>query len=666
MQLARKLRADDFHISEDGVPQKIRGFRLVTGSDTRPESEPDVPPPAPGAPPATPRETKVQDPNFVSIVLDEISPGSRLYARNAIKAFLNQELRSNLYVSIFEMDYRMSMVQNFTNNRAALLHATDNAAMGAYSSLSADNGKILNQADYSVGGGPGGISLNSSVDFGTTAELSTAGAGTSIDQGAQAAAKIIADQRDVAMYQGGMRTVTALLNLVKYESALPGRKTVLYVSEGLSLPPDREEMIKRVISLANRGNISFYGIDVRGLSTMNANALSKNLNTSVRGSSAAQQSRPVYVTPGMAKQDDTTAEMGVSNGQLNMAHLAEGTGGFAVANTNNFDKAMLRVMEDVRTHYEITYVPVSETYDGHFRHIQVALDDPKLTVQTRDGYYALPDLNGKPIQTFEFDALRSLDVKPAPSAFPFRMEELRFRQGAGGCRYEVAFDIDTSSIAPKPDVAAKVARLHATFFGLIKNSHGEVVDKVSREIDRNVPVDKLDQFLRGEIIFTSPVVLSPGRYTVEGVAMDVATNRASTKRQVLIVPPPGEPGVSDVALVHDIEPLTAPRDPGNPLEFKGGRITPEVDGVARGEAPASLFFVIYPGPAAAKPKATIEFFRDGARVAANEPALSDPDEANSIPVIAAAKLPPGDYQAMVTVEQDGKTTRRRAAFTVAQ
>ncbi len=35
-ELARKLKASDFTVTEDGVPQKIKTFRLVTGKDTDP------------------------------------------------------------------------------------------------------------------------------------------------------------------------------------------------------------------------------------------------------------------------------------------------------------------------------------------------------------------------------------------------------------------------------------------------------------------------------------------------------------------------------------------------------------------------------------------------------------------------------------------------------
>ena len=53
LSLATKLRASDFTVLEDGVPQKIKAFRLVGGSDTR------IVPATPEAPKVTgPLETR--------------------------------------------------------------------------------------------------------------------------------------------------------------------------------------------------------------------------------------------------------------------------------------------------------------------------------------------------------------------------------------------------------------------------------------------------------------------------------------------------------------------------------------------------------------------------------------------------------------------------------
>lgn len=660
-QLARRLAASDFKITEDGIPQKIKTFRFVSGKDSDPA--PEVISTAPGAPAAPPR--KMEEPSYVSIVFDQLSPGTRKYAQDAVHAFLTHELRSSTYVSIFLLDYRMSVLQNFTNDRVLLAQAVDRGIAGNYSSLSRDNASVINQADYSAVSNRAGVSIGSSIDLSTTPDLATAGAGTSIDEGAQAAAKIVSDQREIAMYQGGRRTVAALMNLVKYESSLPGRKTVLYLSEGMNLPPGQHELIRDVISTANRGHISFYGIDVRGLSPFSSNSLARNLSRTVAGVSASQVSSPVGVTTAQAKEADTQNEANVANNDQNMAELANGTGGFAVYDTNEIGNAMLRVMQDVRTHYEISYSPASEVFDGHFRQIQVTLDDPKLAVQSREGYYALPDLNGKSVLPFELAGLRALDSKIKASDFAFRVAALRYRPAQQGYRYEIAFEVPTVNITPRKDSETRKARLHAAFLALIKDEHGQVVDKVSHEIDQNVPDDKLDLFRQGRIIFTTPVELAPGHYTIEAAAIDPEGNRSSVRRTALVVGMSRPSTVSDISLVRDLQPLAAPRDPGDPLEFEGGRITPELDGTSKLAEGTSLYFVIYPGTGAAKPKVTVQFLRDGAPVATSQPDLSGPDEVNSIPVIASAKLPVGDYQAQVTVEQDGRAIRRFTAFSVA-
>ncbi len=663
-QLARKLKPSDFAITEDGVPQTIKAFRLITGKETNPPVEQVSKASEPtGVAPETPR--KMQEPSFVSIVFDEISPDSRKYAHDAVRAFLNQELRPATYIAIFTLNYQMDVLQSFTHDRTLLLTAADRASVGNYSSLSRDNATVMNQADYSVAGGPGGISIQPSVDLTRTRNLGTGGADVAVTEGAQAAAKIVSDQREIAMYQGGMRTVVALMNLVKYESSLPGRKTVLYLSEGLNLPPDQHSLISNVISSANRGNVSFYGIDVRGLKTGDPDALATNMASTAASISASQHSRPTLVTEAMAKQDDKIIEGSVANVQQNMDELARGTGGFLVANTNEIARAMLRVMEDVRTHYEISYVPASDVYDGHFRKIQVSVSNPKLTVQSRDGYYALPDLNGQAVLPFEMAGLHALEGRPGPSAFPFRMAAMRFRPVESGFAYEIAFDLPIANITPHADPQNGKVRLHATFLALVKDSRGSVVDKISQDIDRDVPGDKIDQFEKGDLIVTKPLSLAPGRYTVEAAVVDSQGDRASTKRAVLIVPQRGALSLSDIALVHEFLPLTDPRDPGDPLEFSGGKVTPELGSRSSADADTSLFFVVYPTGGAPKPKVTIRFFRDGAEIARNEPQLSEPDEINSIPVIASAKLPVGDYQAQVTVQQGDHIMRRATAFTVA-
>ncbi len=666
-ELARKLRASDFAITEDGVPQKIKTFRLVTGKDT----DTAQPPPqeamparvARGLSPPAPVSSlqKVDEPAYISIVFEELTPDSRKYARDAALEFLKHELRSSTYVAIFSLNGLLYRVQDFTTDRNLLARAVEHAALSNYSSLTAGHSRMENAIDYQAMMTNGTLSITSPVDPAKSRDVATGDASTVLGD---TAAKVQSQQREVAMYMSGMRTVDALLNLVKYESKLPGRKTVLYVCEGLNLPPGQRERLFDVISSANRANVSFYGVDARGLLLSSPNALARSLDLSIAATSARRQTQlSSQADEPEIKQEDSQFEMGVANTQLNLQELSQRTGGFAIMDTNEIGKQMIRVMEDVRTHYEITYTPVSAIYDGRFRKIAITTTNPKLEVQSRDGYYALPDLNGHSLELFEMPALDALSSKIA-SGLPLHLAALRFDPVHNSVRYEIAFDLASENVTTKVEPGSHQTRIHASFLALIKDSQGGVVDKVSRDIDLLVPNDKLNLFRRGDIIFTVPVQLAPGYYTVEGVALDPEGHRSGIRRIALSVSPPSAVSMSDVALVHDFQPLTAPRDAADPLQFSGGRVTPELDARTPANEGASLYFVLYPG-AGAKPQVTVDFFRDGSAIAETHPQLGAEDDATSIPVVASAKLPPGDYQARVTVQENGRALSRWTAFTVA-
>ena len=663
--LARKLKASDFTITEDGVPQTIKTFRFVGGREARLVPQTAISPgPATQASIAGPNS--MRQPNFVSIVFDEMGPDSRKNAMEAANDFLNQQFQTNTYAAVFSLTLRLNAVQGFTNDRAVLALAVRRAVEGDSQELARATASLLNQTTYSITSGPTGVSVGTTNDLSKSPDLSTTSASQApFSEAQQAVAMAVSSQRGMTMYGVGMRTLNALLRLIQYESRLPGRKTVLYLSEGLVKPPDRADMLRQVVSTANRGNISFYCIDVRGLTSGTSNGAVSGLVQSAASLSSTQSTAPESPSAAMAQmqeEDDLQSAL-ASHTQLNMVELAEGTGGFAVFNTSNFKGAMSRVMEDVQTHYEISYVPASTLYDGHFRKIEIKTKDTKLVVQSRDGYFAVPDLQGSPVMPYETAALGVLD-RGMQRDFEFRAAAMRFRPLSNGYRYEMGFELGTANLTTPVDAKTAKARIHATFLALVKDGKGQVVAKVSQQIDRMVPRDKLDQFRRGDIIFTAPFEASAGRYTVEAAVTDPEGARASLRRFTLVVPKPGQPAVSDIEVVYRLDPLDGPRDPGNPLEFDGGKVMPALAQTAAAGQNAALFFVIYPDASSATPHVNIEFFRDGKAVQESAVEVGHPDEVNSVPVLAATKLPVGEYMARVTVEQNGRTTQQSVPISV--
>jgi VWFA-related protein len=667
--LATNLKASDFTITEDGVPQTIRSFRFVGGKEARVAAP--APPPV-GASPASPGTTpappiSAREPNFISIVFDQMSADSRKNALEAATDFLDQEFQGDTRAAIFRLNFRLNVIHGFTKDRAALASAVRLALNGTGAELAAASANVLNETDYTLTGGPSGVSLNSGIDLTRTPDFSTSDASTNpLSESQEQLAAMITNQRGTVDLIAGMRAWESLRQIIRYESALPGRKTILYLSDGLVEPPARQDFVRRVVSAANRGNVTFYCIDARGLTLTTSNEASAALAESAAATSRTQATVPSEPAVAMkqAQQFDVMDQAAAANLQLNMTELAEGTGGFAVFSTNDFKKNMARIMEEVRTHYEISYVPQSSVYDGKYRKIKVTVDKPHLAVHTRDGYFALPELNGEALQPFEMSALHILDGSPRQD-FAFHAAALRFKPGRDGYHFEMTFDMPIAGLTIGEDQNTHRARVHAEFLALLRGASGQVAAKVSREIDREVPAAELANFRHGEMILTMPFEASAGRYTIEAAAVDPAGNRASTKKIALVVPQPGEPSVSSVAVVRRIQPLDAPRNLGNPLEFAGGKVTPAVTQSASASAGVALFFVVYPEhDAPGKPHVTLEFLHDGKAIAVARPDVGSPDELKSFPMLQFTRLPAGDYVARVTVEQGAHVSSTSTPVTV--
>jgi VWFA-related protein len=666
--LATRLKASDFTITEDGVPQTIRSFRFVGAQETHAGASP-AKREQPGRPaaPAAAAPISSREPNFVSIVFAEMGADSRQNALRAASDFLDQEFQDNTQAAIFRLSLRLNAIHGFTNDRAALAAAVRAAVNGDGLELTDATGNILNETNYSVTGGQSGVSITPGIDLTQEPDFSMSPASANpLSESQIAVAAMASNQRGMVDDLAGMKTWDALLRVIRYEASLPGRKTVLYFTEGMVDPPARRDYARSVISAANRANVTFYCVDVRGLLLSTSNGMSASLQKSAAATAATQtvMSSTPSVAMAQAQEMDQVDQAMSAHVQLNMAELAEGTGGFAIFNTNNFKKSMERIMEDLRTHYEISYVPGSDLYDGRFRKIKVTVADPTISVQTRDGYFALPELNGEAIQPFELPALHILDSGPR-NDFVFRAAALRFQPAGGGYVFEMSFAAPMAGLTLPQDANTRKARVHVIFLALIKDAAGQVVQRVSREIDREIPGEHLEQFRRGEAILTMPFEAAAGRYTIEAVAMDPEGNRAASKLISLMVPRPGESAVSSIAVVHIIEPLQSPRDAGNPWEFPGGKVTPALSQSASAESGVALYFVVYSGRAGASaPRVTVEFFREGEPVARTRPEPGPPDERNSFPILQYTKLPAGEYLARVTVEQDGRVSRESAAVSV--
>jgi hypothetical protein len=351
-------------------------------------------------------------------------------------------------------------------------------------------------------------------------------------------------------------------------------------------------------------------------------------------------------------QDDDVALTTVSSTTENMRELAESTGGFAVTSTNEIAAPMQRMMEDIRTHYELAYTPTSINYDGHFRKIEVKVSRPKVTVQTRKGYFALPELNGEPVQPYELVALNAINARPAPVEFPFRFALMKFRPAPQAVEYEVAFEVPLAGLKTVTNPKTGKNRVQASLVALIHNANGDIVGKVSRDLAREADAG---QSAGDRILYAEPVELPKGHYVVDTAVTDELAGKTTVKRVAVFVDPGKNLGMSSLQMVRQLEPLGRPRNPLDPFEVEDKRVVPTLENSVGPRQPVNLYFVVYPAQAGGGPdlKGTLQLFQAGKEVARKSLDLSKPDADGSIPMLVRLSPNPGQCDVVVTAQQGG-------------
>ena len=159
------------------------------------------------------------------------------------------------------------------------------------------------------------------------------------------------------------RTAQSLQTVARGLSRIPGRKTVVFLSEGFYLE-DSRGLIEAIAAQAARGGTTIYSIDGRGL--IGAPSPTASVVTTERGRSTA-----------------------FDTGDDGPNILTASTGGFMVRNIDDMSRAFGMIVRDTSTYYVIGYQPANSTMDGKYRKIDVKSKVAGLNVRARKGYAAL-------------------------------------------------------------------------------------------------------------------------------------------------------------------------------------------------------------------------------------------------------------------------------------
>jgi hypothetical protein len=180
----------------------------------------------------------------------------------------------------------------------------------------------------------------------------------------------------------------ALLAIARSLQVIRGRKAIVYFAEGRRLPEGAEPAYDTLVSEANRANVTIHTVDAGGLTAVRSAA--RGPIDSILDQFSAQSATRGTETGQVAAALTGRPVVDRFSGRL-LARLAWDTGGVAIADRNDLGGGLTGVAYELGHYYEIVYVPSNPARDGRFRHIEVRVSRPGVTVRTRSGYFATTD-----------------------------------------------------------------------------------------------------------------------------------------------------------------------------------------------------------------------------------------------------------------------------------
>lgn len=504
------LKPEELEIYEDGRKQKITNFQYYVAEGSageapiKPTADKSESKNNPPLPPTRLRREDVR--RTIALVVDDLglSFQSAYYARRALKKFVDEQMQPGDLVAIIRTSGGMGALQQFTSDKRQLYAAVERVKWN--------------------GLGRGGIAAFAPLE----------GAGPKFPEGKddQAPRADVEQFREEVFSVG---TLGALSYVVRGLRELPGRKSVLLISDGLRIfnreDPTRASRVlaalQRLTDQANRASVVIYTMDARGLQTLGLTAADNTAGMS---------------TDQIAEQlSNRSVDFFESQNGLN--YLAQQTGGLAIRNTNDLSGGIKSVLEDQRGYYLIGYRPDESTFDprtGRRKFHKLSLKVTragKFSVRMRNGFFGVSDEEKEPQRRTLAQQLVSALVSPF---------------GATGVHLQL-----TSLFANDPKVGSFMRSIlyvdpkDLTFTDEPNHMHKCVFDVLAMTFgDNGVPVDQSgktytitinDEWYQriqrdGLVYYITVPIKKPGAYQLRTSLRDSASDRIGSASQFVDVP----------------------------------------------------------------------------------------------------------------------------------
>jgi VWFA-related protein len=676
------LTADDFDVFEDGVKQRIASFRVesTAQSDQLHSAAGLAPSRSSGAGAAAPGK-------LVAMVFDsQTTRDTALLARRAALDYVDSGIGPDDFVAVFAIDQNLMVLAPFTQDKAALKRAIEAFTSRESKKYNAVAGEVRQALEGLVNPLSDAEKLNI-ADTMTAFDAIPPEQPPVLGAGARAVAaneidtnRVIRTQlllsalkslRTFNVYEKqfqALRVVDALLAVISGESGVQAtRKTLLFFSEGLAVPADASDQFVSVISAANKAGITIYALDIAGLRLINPNQESM-LERDAAAAKRIRNQNPELVSDGssaLGKMEDVARLNNVST----LDELSEQTGGYTVKNTNDLVDGMKRIVEALSNYYVMTYLPTNENYDGRFRRITVKLKNPAgLQLRARQGYFGLRTLDSSPVMMKELPLLDRATAPSPQTDFPLYAQALHFKGTPQARQVAVYLEFPMSGLKFETDEKARTFSSQFAVLILVKNESGVIVRKLGQEYRLHGPSAQLQDVANNVQMYSRLILLEPGKYTMDGVARDSISGKASVVHGAFEIPPVASAGIgmSSVVLSRGVNPLTEEqkKETAHPLYLEGrAYFVPNVSqafSIASDKNMLVHFNVYAPQGGGNRVTVSINFYRDGRIIAQSSGVLPDPDASGRIQYSTSfglAAFSPGQYEVVVTAsDSTGKAS----------
>lgn len=676
------LTAADFEVFEDGVKQPIESFRLVTRNSANEPGRVVTTSPAPTnanvSSPASPaKRTSVVNPdtgvNVVALVFGPLSPDARKRAHDAAMSYIGEDSSLKGFLGVFAINLSVNTLQNYTSDVGLVKKAIEKSgtlASASFGSSTVDSASVISagQRDAAI------QSAISSAQSGGPAAAAAGAAigGASVDQAFDAMQTRTKETFEVLQRdQQGYATTNGLMAIVNSMNRLPGRKAVIFFSEGIAIPPNVQQHFRSVINAANRANVSVYTVDAAGLraeSTLQASRDEINARSRRRMDNLDKVMNTTSgpLTQGLERNEDLlnySPESGLSQ-------LAEQTGGAFIGGTNNIATKLKQLDEDLGTYYLLTYAPTNQNYDGKFRNISVKVKRSGVETLARQGYYAVPPTGSTPMFYYEAPALALLGGSIKPRAFPLLVNSLNFPEDGRIGRSAFEVEAPASAFTFAANNEKKIYSSDFSIVVLIRDQSRQVVDKLSYHYALIGALNSVDAVKKGKILFYREANLPPGKYTVEAIAYDALSNQASVNSCRLEIPDTDESKLrlSSLAIIHRVEQIKEKSD--SPFVVADQMMVyPNLgEPVHKSAKQMGFYFNVYPAKGSkGTPKLTLEVSQGGKAIANVPLKLTEPDAKGRIQYASALPLDnlnPGSYLLKISVSDEKSVVSRSLSFMI--